>query len=295
MADHRKDSSSSTPLTGISGRESVFDKRLREFRITGSFQKPQPKSLLFTKKQSADFDHPSMDSRLTQKHTEHEEVTEIERLAFYDESSGLLNTRTTLGKLATELRRSGRYKRSFSMFIVELDGFTNEDGLTPLAKEMLFSNFCKILRKNVRDVDVLGRFDAPSVIIICPETNLGDAIIEAERLKHIIASTHFSQVSSHVTMTVSIGIASYPEHGTTPVEILGCALEAAQQAVSYGGNAVAATKVEAKAPEIKPTVDFSPEFDVTPTVDMSPVTAPGKVAGAASAFVVPEVSTIATT
>lgn len=286
MTDRTRDAK--TPLTAISGRESVFDKRLREFRNTGSFQKPQPKSLLFAKKQAADFETPSMDSKLRPKSSDNEEITEIEKLAFYDEASGLLNTRTTLGKLAQEIRRSGRYKHSFALFIVELDGYANEDGLTPLAKEMLFADFCKVMRKNVREVDIIGRFDEPSVLVICPETNLGDAIIEAERLKSTIASTHFKRVSSHAAMTVSIGISCYPEHGTTPVEILGCALEAAQQAVSYGGNAIAAAKAEAQVTEeIKPLVDFSPELDATPPqVDMSPTTTVSND----MAFVAPEVS-----
>jgi len=288
MADRRNDAK--TPLTGISGRESVFDKRLREFRNTGSFQKPQPKSLIFNKKQAADFETPSMDSKLRPKTSDNEEITEIERLAFYDEASGLLNTRTTLGKLAQEIRRSGRYKHSFCLFIVELDGYANEDGLTPLAKEMLFADFCKVMRKSIREVDIIGRFDDPSVLVICPETTLGDAVIEAERLKSTISSTHFKRVSSHAAMTVSIGISCYPEHGTTPVEILGSALEAAQQAVSYGGNAIAAAKVEVAAvEEVKPLVDFSPELDATPPqVDMSP----SKAAANDMAFATPEVSAV---
>lgn len=290
MADQKRPDSK-TPLTGISGRESVFDKRLREFRTSGTFEKPQIKGNPFLKK-ATDFETPSMDSKLRPTTSDGEEVTEIERLAFYDEASGLLNTRTTLGKLATELRRSTRYKHPFSVFILELDNFFNKEALTPLAVEMLFSAFCKQLKSNIREVDIIGRFDEPSVLVICPETTLGQAIVEAERLKHVIASTHFKQVGTYVSMTVSIGVASYPENGSAPVDILGAALEAAQEAVAAGGNLVCAAKGKKVTVEAeKPTEDFSPSFDVSPEAEVA-VKAPEQTD--AIAFPTADVSTIVT-
>ena len=289
MADQKKPDSK-TPLTGISGRESVFDKRLREFRNSGTFEKPQIKANQFLKKQT-DFETPSMDSKLRPAVSDSDEITEIERLAFYDEASGLLNTRTTLGKLATEIRRSTRYKRNFSIMIIELDSFFNKSGLTQLAVEMLFTAFCKQLKKNIREVDIIGRFDEPSVLVICPETSLGDAIAEAERLKNIIASTHYKQVGTHIALTISVGVAAYPDNGTSPAEILGGALEAAQEAVSRGGNIVCAAKtIPGKAVQ----EDFSPVLDLSPAKEESSDMSPPETQSSEMVFPTADVSTIIT-
>ena len=61
MSPEQKGSDPKNSLTGTSGRESAFDRRLREFRNTGSFAKPQRKALQFIKNPTADFEMPSMD------------------------------------------------------------------------------------------------------------------------------------------------------------------------------------------------------------------------------------------
>ncbi|MBX9724231.1 MAG: GGDEF domain-containing protein, partial [Candidatus Obscuribacterales bacterium] len=219
--------------------------------------------------------------------TDDDGYTETERLAFIDQSSGLLNTRTMLGKLAKEAKRASRYKNPFSVLIIELDGYNNseESSLTRLGAEVIFSSFAKIIKQNIRDVDIVGRFDEPSLMLICPETNLSEAVEEAGRLRHVVAGAHFKNVGHHVNMTVSIGIASFPDNGSAPVMILGAALEAAQQAVSLGGNTVCTAAIDASVTTTEPTKpvepkmpieqpeDFSPAFDAavdTPAEDMSP-------------------------
>ena len=199
-------------------------------------------------------------------------------MAFIDESSGMLNARTIMGKIATEMRRSARYKHNFSILVIELDGFSNIASMTPLAVEMIFSSFCKIISKQTREVDLVGRFDESSLLIVCPETSLSDAVIEAERLRHSIASTHFKQVGHHNAMTVSIGISTFPEHGNSPVDMLGAAMEAAQHAVAAGGNNVCTARTD--APKMS-EMNFASDEDFSPssitklteelaTEDMSP-------------------------
>jgi len=274
MSPEQKGPDPKTPQTAMSGRESVFDRRLREYRNTGGFAKPQRKALQFIKNPSAEFETPSLDSRLHAKRSESEEYTEIERMAFVDESSGLLNSRTIMGKIATEMRRSARYKHSFSVLMIELDGLSHADSMTPLAVEMTFSNFCKIINKNIREVDIIGRFDQTSLLVICPETSLREAIIEAERLQNMVAHTHFKQNGNHSSMTASFGIASFPEHGNAAVDMLGAVMEATQQAVASGGNAICTAKVEPiKAAE---KLTFASEEDFSPSTELNFAAEPSK-------------------
>lgn len=260
MSPDQKSPDPKTPLTGISGKESVFDKKLREFRNTGQFQKPDRKTLEYIKKPSAEFQTPAKDSQL-HNYSNDEEFTETERMAFIDEATGFFNSRTILTKLANEIRRSARYRRKLSTLIIELDGHADKEHLTPFAKDMLFNSFCKTLRKNVRDVDILGRFDESTLMIVCPETSLIDAISEAERLKHVIAASHFKPVGHLISATISVGISSYPEHGGSPIEVLGAALDASRKAITDGGNQVCVAESSAQIKDMTASQDFSPVPD----------------------------------
>jgi len=260
MSPDQKSPDPKTPLTGISGKESVFDKKLRELRTTGQFEKPNRKTLEYIKKPSAEFQIPSTDSKLHSYDTD-EEFTEIERMAFIDEASGFYNSRTILTKLANELRRAARYHRKFSLMIIELDGLSEKEHLSQIARDMLFSSFCKTLKKNVREVDILGRFDENCLMIVCPETTLMDGIFEAERLRQVIAASHFKPVGHLVSATVSIGLASYPDHGGAPIEVLAAALDASIKAIEFGGNQVSVAEVSGNKVQDDGDQDFTPVKD----------------------------------
>lgn len=268
-----------TPLTGNRGRESVFDRRLLEYRNTGGFEKPRRKTLEYLRKPTAQFETPSMDSKLHAAEIAGEQFTETERLAFVDESSGLLNSRTIMSRVSNEVRRSKRYKHDFSILLIELDTITTIASLTPLAVEMIFHTFCKVLKDNIREVDIVGRFDRSSALLICPETTISEVIVEAERLRQVVSVSRFKQLGHNQTLTVSIGIAAFPMHGNTDAELLGAVMQATQNAVAAGGNKMCAADVMA-APDqpktVAPTEDFSPTsatekcVDMRPAVDMSP-------------------------
>lgn len=260
MSSDQKSPDPKTPLTAFSGKESVFDKKLREFRTTGQFQKPDRKSLEYIKKPTAEFQTPANDSVL-HDYSNDQEYTETERMAFIDESSGFYNSRTILSKLANEIRRSARYRRKLSMMIIELDGHSEKDHLTPFAQEMLFNSFCKTLSKNVRDVDILGRFDDSSVMIVCPETSLIDAISEAERLKHTISASNFKPVGHLVSATISAGISAYPDHGSAPIEVLGAAMDALRKAIAAGGNQICLADTGTSSIKEMPAENFAPGKD----------------------------------
>lgn len=256
MAD-KKGFDPKTPRVGLSGRESVFDKRLAELRSTGQMSKPKLSPKAAAKKAMNEFNTPSLDSKLTQVGTD-DGHTEIERLAFIDAKSQLLNLRTILGKLATEWRRSRRYKRPFSATIVELDNMEKLEELTPLAADTIFQNFCRIVSTNCREVDIVGRISESRLLIISPETAAPEAIVEAERLKHVIASARFNKIGLNITVTSSFGITSYPECADSPEDLFVTALDAIDAAVSAGGNTV--RLAAPSSPEAEVSIeDFSPD------------------------------------
>lgn len=260
MAFDPKSADPKNQKTGISGRESVFDKRLQELRSTGQFSKPNRKALNYIKKPTAEFETPSLDSKL--KHNIVDDgMTEIERLAFIDAKSQLMNTRTILGKLAIEWRRARRYKHPFSVMIVELDNMSHLEALTPLAKDSVFQSFCKMISNNIREVDQVGCIGDNRLFIICPETTSGEAVIEADRLKYLVSHSRFTQVGHHLALTASMGVSSYPEHADTPEDIFVTALDAVELACESGDKVVCATV----APIEEFNEDFSPQSeDLTP-------------------------------
>ncbi|MBX9686802.1 MAG: diguanylate cyclase [Candidatus Obscuribacterales bacterium] len=235
MEQDRNQGKPNFQITALSGRESLFDKRLRELRNTGQLEKPGSNRTRFAKAGSFDFETPSMDSQLPPMLID-DSITEIERMAFIDETSGLLNKRSMLGKIEHELIRSARYKRSFCVMIVEFDNFESIESLTALSAEMQLQAYCRLLSRSVREVDSIGRFEKSSLIILCPETNLQDALIKAERLRSLATQARFKDLGQYLPMTLSLGIASYPEQATKAGELIDIAQESVQSAKARGGN-----------------------------------------------------------
>ena len=273
MSFQQKGIDPKTPLTGTTGRDSIFDRRLNEFRTTGEMSKPQRKTLDYLKKPTAEFDTPSQDSRLSASLADVEEFNELERNAFIDAGSGLLNAHTLTCKIGAEMRRSKRFKHNFSLLVIELDGFAAMEEMGPLALEFIFATFSMTLKKNIREVDLAGRVNSSTVAIICPETSMEEAVLEADRLRQVTEVTRFKQLGYKQNLTVSIGVASFPEHGEVPEDMLNATMEAMRQASAAGGNAVFTAHTATSPQKVQISLeDFSPETPKTrdDTLDMSP-------------------------
>jgi len=146
----------------------------------------------------------------------------MQRLTLIDDLTSLYNFRYLRQYLTFEIQRSLRYERNLSLLFIDIDNFkTINDNCGHLVGSATLSEIGQIFSKQVRDADVIVRYGGDEFVVILPETALDGAKVIAERLRQRVESHPFSGGRNlDLKVTVSIGIASCPDHSTTPDGLL---------------------------------------------------------------------------
>lgn len=165
---------------------------------------------------------------------------DLKRLAFTDAQTSLYNHRHFQDQLEEEVRRSQRYGRSVSLILMDIDDFKKfNDTYGHPAGDRLLAALAHRLKADLRTVDIAARYGGEEFVIICPETQRDQAMILAERLCARIASEQFAVddgASRHVT--VSMGVASFPQDARNKSELVDAADHALYDAKRLGKNRV---------------------------------------------------------
>jgi diguanylate cyclase (GGDEF)-like protein len=184
-------------------------------------------------------------SRLREK----ESQGELEKLSLTDSLTGLYNRRHLMGTLASEVQRSRRLRRSFTVLIADVDRFKQyNDTHGHLAGDAALVKLAEVLRKTTRAVDCVARYGGEEFVVMLLECSLTTATTVAERVR-----AHVEQADVEGgPLTVSIGLAEYPDGGETPEELIATADAAMYQAKGSGRNQVVVADADKpRAPERK--------------------------------------------
>jgi len=171
---------------------------------------------------------------------------ELKELARRDRLTGFLNYEAFKEMLADELKRSRRYRRSFSLAIVDIDDFDiYMDNFGQAAGDLLIQETAKVIAHSVRGVDIPARYGTCEFAIILPESGKKQARKAAERLRRAVKleTRHIAEVRNDIRMpiTVSIGISSYPRDSEMVDEMVSLADEALYEAKQAGKDMVVMT------------------------------------------------------
>jgi diguanylate cyclase (GGDEF)-like protein len=180
---------------------------------------------------------------------EKEGQSELEKLSLTDALTGLYNRRHLMGTLASEVQRSRRLRRSFTVLVADVDKFKQyNDTHGHLAGDTALVKIAEVFRRMTRAVDCVARYGGEEFVVMLLECPIATAPIVAERIRARIAETELGQGR----LTVSIGLAEYPDGGDTPEELIATADTAMYQAKSSGRNqVVVASPTEPAPPEKK--------------------------------------------
>jgi len=163
----------------------------------------------------------------------------LERLANLDSLTGLYNRRAISGKLRDLINRANRYKEDFSLVMLDIDHFKKvNDRYGHLTGDEVLEKIATLVRRNIRNTDVVGRYGGEEFIIILPQTNLSSAWVIAERIRSIIENAEMKDPAGNVfTVTVSQGLSEW-ERGEDADALISCADEALYKAKARGRNRV---------------------------------------------------------
>ncbi|MBI5050659.1 MAG: GGDEF domain-containing protein, partial [Nitrospirae bacterium] len=103
--------------------------------------------------------------------------------------------------------------------------------------DMVLKEFSNVLKKNIRKGDILARYGGEEFIILLPNTPKAGSISAAQKLRRCIKDHKFKSLKGMESITVSIGIASYPhERINSSDELITCADNALLDAKNKGRN-----------------------------------------------------------
>lgn len=166
-------------------------------------------------------------------------VRRLEEMAHTDALTGLYNKRVFLEALGRHMRTAMRYDKKLSLIMSDLDKFKsiNDNHGHPTGDQVLI-RFAEVLRRNVREVDLPCRFGGEEFAVIVVETDSEGAYRTAERIRRDMERETVDVGSGKIRVTCSMGVATSPEQGPAPGDLIKAADEALYEAKRTGRNRV---------------------------------------------------------
>lgn len=159
-----------------------------------------------------------------------------------DELTNLYNRRYFFERFEREIYRAERYERSLSLIMIDIDHFKiMNDSFGHLRGDQALRRMSRILETNLRKADVLARYGGEEFLLMLPETGKKAAAVVGEKLRQAVESTDFNQDAPGLEparLTVTVGVASYPEDSKEPLELLDLADKALYFGKAQGRNQV---------------------------------------------------------
>lgn len=166
---------------------------------------------------------------------------DLRKISITDPLTSLLNRRYFEERISEEMERSKRHRQPFSLIILDIDDFkVLNDSYGHLCGDEILKTTTNVIRRCVRVIDIAARYGGEEFAVILPTTDIDDAGIIAERIRSEIAGTVclIKDAGKTLSITVSLGIASFPDDASTITELINNADRALYSAKNQGKNRV---------------------------------------------------------
>jgi diguanylate cyclase (GGDEF)-like protein len=160
--------------------------------------------------------------------------------AFIDDVTEVYNARYLLQATDREIHRASRSGKELSVLFLDLDRFKRvNDQYGHLIGSNVLRRLSEVLLDCVRQVDTLARYGGDEFTILLVDTGLSGGVHVAERIRRTVAETIFEGTGgAPIRLTISIGVATYPDHAGDREGLLDAADKAMYRAKSKGRNCV---------------------------------------------------------
>lgn len=166
-----------------------------------------------------------------------ERLAGAERLARHDDISGLPNHRAARAMLERTGRRHARAGKPFAVFFIDGDNLKNYNDEGYEAGNRMITRLAQTIVDGLRPTDYVARWlSGDEFVAILPEADVTSASVVAERLRSAVEAEF---KGARIPVTISIGVAVYPNDGTTPGPLLDRAVASNAAAKKAGKNRVA--------------------------------------------------------
>jgi len=179
---------------------------------------------------------------LTNRVTQLDEArARLQQLAITDGLTGLYNYRYFREQLEHEINRASRHNLSLALIMMDLDFFKfYNDTNGHLAGDEVLRRISDLIQKNLRKIDIAVRYGGEEFAAILPETNHDAAIVVAEKIRRLVEEEPipFQEKQPNGSLTISIGVSSYPNDSIDQEKLVAIADERLYKAKQLGRNKV---------------------------------------------------------
>jgi two-component system cell cycle response regulator len=160
--------------------------------------------------------------------------------AAIDDVTEVYNARYLLATTENEIRRAGRYENPLSVLFLDLDRFKLvNDRYGHLVGSKTLRSLSQVLLQCVRQVDTLARYGGDEFTILLVDTGHNEAVRVAQRIRQTVEEHVFEAAGDgSLRLTISIGVATCPDHATTREGLLDASDKAMYRAKADGRNRV---------------------------------------------------------
>lgn len=164
-------------------------------------------------------------------------VRELELLATTDELTGLHNRRSLLHRLKFEVARARRFRSPLSALMIDLDHFKRiNDEHGHAVGDQVLANLGRLLRENVRVIDLPGRYGGEELCVLLPSTPMAGACKLAETLRAKIAAQVHMVGAQQLQVTASLGVGAFDHMEVADAESLLQQADAALYRAKHAGR-----------------------------------------------------------
>jgi diguanylate cyclase (GGDEF)-like protein len=163
----------------------------------------------------------------------------LQELAITDDLTHTFSRRYLMERFGEEYNRSTKFKHKLSLLMLDIDHFKAcNDKFGHLVGDIVLASVADEIKKNIRQVDLAGRFGGEEFAVILPEADKPGAANTAERIRSSIANRLIQAYDETIAATVSIGVATYPDDAKKPEELIDRADWSLYRAKQSGRNRV---------------------------------------------------------
>ena len=172
----------------------------------------------------------------------------VQEMATLDSLTHVFTRRYWFQRCNEELERSRKFNYNLTCLMIDVDRFKNfNDTYGHLVGDVILVAVARVVKENIREIDLLGKYGGEEFCVILSETDVQDAQFGAERIRQALQDTSVQAYDEILKVTISIGIAGFPNDSQDLTGLVDKADQALYRAKETGRNRVCVFQLTANS------------------------------------------------